>query len=539
MSVEKDEAGVLGGSSSILRLLENLMFYALEGIDSKERLVRVRLAQIMAACVNSVDELSDQVWRVFKGKMTERLFDKEAAVRVQAVHAMSRLQALPLGETGKDDEELSGGYSGLTVLDVFMELLSHDPSAEARKAVLRHIEVSEKSIDAILLRRRDVDIGVRRMFYEHKMSEIDVRVLSISQRDAILRAGLRDRDGSVRRACVGMVFGSWIKTTNNNLIMLLLSLDVIRNPEVAEAALKSFYEIVPDMFGGGFPAAFFENLTPETAIALRVYCERVGSGEALNELLPEMSTLAEHMRSVYARQLGESAINIEGDEDIKAESDSIISELSKVAKLLDCSDEMGRRVLQELIVEMLSNLQLSDSVFAEALSLLIHLTPDLDEFLQISGQLVADLHELYSVIPTGPISGVADDLQRSLETLTLREDALTVTEDVRIMAQIRCQQVAAAAFSLPGLSVFSHPVLLDLVNDVVIPAINSPYAAVQTKGLQSLGLACLLSIDLTQSDYFPLFLAFFSQGQDESRLVALKVKCFRLTLLINFRFCLI
>ena len=238
LSTERDEARVLGGSSPTSRLVENLLLYALEGIDSKERWVRVRLGQLMVACVNSVDELSDGVWTAFRSKMTERLFDKEAAVRVQAVHAMSRLQGLPLSEAQDEGQ--------LHVLDIFLELLAHDPSADVRKAILGHIEVSDRTLEPILLRRRDVDVGVRKFFYERKMPDVDVRILSIGQRDAILRSGLRDRDPGVRRACVEMVFGSWIKTANNNLIMLLLSLDVLCNLEVAEWALRSFYEMAPD-----------------------------------------------------------------------------------------------------------------------------------------------------------------------------------------------------------------------------------------------------------------------------------------------------
>lgn len=505
LSAEKDETSVLGGPSPTTRLIENLMLYALEGVDSKERWVRVRLGQLMVACVNSVDELSDNVWAAFREKMTERLFDKEAAVRVQAVHAMSRLQGLSL------PEDQDGG--DLSVLDIFLELLAHDPSADVRKAVLGHIEVNERTMESILLRRRDVDVSVRKCFYERKMAQIDVRTLSISQRDAILRSGLRDRDSSVRRACVEMVFGSWIKTANNNLIMLLLSLDVIRNLEVAEWALRSFYEMVPDMFPS-FPPAYLQNLTPETAIALRVYCERAGP-ERAPDLLPEMTELASYIRHHYVSQVSQAEMD-----EARLESDFIIMELFKTSRLLDRTDEVGRRVLQELIVEMLSNLELTDQVFMAALDLLIHLTPDLGDFLQISGQLVSDLHDLYS-LPDGPLAP-ADDLQRSLESLTIREERLQVTEDVRIMAQLRCQEIVAAVYKLPGLSMLTHPVLLDLVNDVVIPAVNSHYAAIQEKGLGALGLACLLCRDLAE-EYMSLFVEFYLHGQEDSKVMALKV----------------
>lgn len=78
----------------IVRFVENLMLYILGNIDAKDKLVRLRLCQIMVACVNGVEELGDSVWSIFQAKMIERLFDKEASIRVQAVHAAARLQVI-------------------------------------------------------------------------------------------------------------------------------------------------------------------------------------------------------------------------------------------------------------------------------------------------------------------------------------------------------------------------------------------------------------------------------------------------------------
>lgn len=114
--------------------------------------------------------------------MTERLFDKEAVVRVHAVHSMARLQSLPVG----DD-------SAVTIMDIFLELMQHDPSADVRKAALLQIDVNSRSLPFILERRRDVDTTIRRLFYSKKMEEIDILSLSIHQRDDILKAGLTDR----------------------------------------------------------------------------------------------------------------------------------------------------------------------------------------------------------------------------------------------------------------------------------------------------------------------------------------------------------
>lgn len=169
-------------ASFVERFVEGLMSHVLEHLDSKEKLVRSRLCQVMVACLNSVQELTDEIWKVFRIKMTERLFDKEAIVRVHAIHSMARLQSLAVEE----DSELS-------ILDIFIDLMQHDPSVDVRKAALLQIDVNPKSLSIILERRRDVDTGIRKLFYSKKMQEIDVLSLTIQQRDEILNSGLTDR----------------------------------------------------------------------------------------------------------------------------------------------------------------------------------------------------------------------------------------------------------------------------------------------------------------------------------------------------------
>lgn len=114
--------------------------------------------------------------------MTERLFDKEASVRVHAIHTMSRLQGLALAEEG-----------GLEVIDILLDLLAHDPSVEVRRVAMSQVDVTPKSLPVILERRHDLDNGIRRLFYAEKMKEIDLKMLTIQQRDEILQAGLSDR----------------------------------------------------------------------------------------------------------------------------------------------------------------------------------------------------------------------------------------------------------------------------------------------------------------------------------------------------------
>ena len=95
------------------------------------------------------------------------------------------------------------------------------------------------------------------------MNEIgDFRILSIGNRERILRWGLRDRDGNVKKAAVRMFAHKWVEQANNNVLevmnfpvrrhfwrlmrKLLERLDVV-NSKIADEAMKAFFESRPEV----------------------------------------------------------------------------------------------------------------------------------------------------------------------------------------------------------------------------------------------------------------------------------------------------
>lgn len=517
-----DEEGKLGGTTVTSRFIENLMLYALEGVDAKEKSVRARLCQLLVACVNSVDELGDHVWSAFRGKMVERLFDREAVVRVHAVHAMARLQALPI-----DGEE-----GGLEVLDIFMDLLQHDPAYEVRRAVLAQIDVTTRSLPIVLARRRDVDARLRRAFYTEKLGEIDMRRLSVEQRDAVLRAGLTDRETGVKQACIDMIFRNWIHDANSNLVEFLACLDVQSNTRMAEGALEAFFtghpeESIAEAFAD---RAYFENLTVETAFILRVYCQWRAAKEGMagvQELLPEIVQMAAYIRRAYETLLGCCG----GEEQpvgVRAEVEFVLGELLLACRLLDWSDEVGRRVLADALLELLTNLELSDGLFTSALSLLVLQSPSPQDYYDLAAGLVVDFRDVFEdgsseqeqqqQVQMSPEEAL---LKRSMEGLTLMEEGTGLPEEVRILARLRCLELVREALRL-ATSIEEDALLPTALTQVVIPAVNSSYAAVQASGLLCLGLACALSRELT-AEYTGLFMDFFRLGSDETAIEALRI----------------
>jgi condensin complex subunit 3 len=165
---------------------------------------------------NSSDDLFDEL-RDGLGKRTR---DRESSVRVQAVIALARFQS-------SDDE------AGVRVTKALIELLQHDPSAylpkihssnesEVRRAVLFNLEQTRATILFIIERARDVDAINRRCVYSRSMNEIgDFRILSIGNRERILRWGLRDRDPNNKKAAVRMFAHKWVEQASNNVLEVL------------------------------------------------------------------------------------------------------------------------------------------------------------------------------------------------------------------------------------------------------------------------------------------------------------------------------
>jgi hypothetical protein len=130
--------------------------------------------------------------------------------------------------------------------------------SEVRRSVLFNLEQTRATILFIIERARDVDAINRRCVYSRSMNEIgDFRILSIGNRERILRWGLRDRDPNTKKAAVRMFAHKWVEQANNNVLevcsmefwyltKLLERLDVV-NSKIADEAMRSFFESRPEV----------------------------------------------------------------------------------------------------------------------------------------------------------------------------------------------------------------------------------------------------------------------------------------------------
>lgn len=454
------------------RFTEFMIKYLLQGVESKEKYVRSRICHILSCCMYSLDEMSDALWSTAKEKLLSRLYDKEASVRVQAVACLSRFQ---------DSQDV--------ISRAFIELLQYDPSSDVRRTVLLHIDMNPTTISFILERSRDSDTSIRKTLYKEKLQDISPLSLSIQDREIVIKHGLKDREQSVSQACTELLFSHWIKYYDNNLVQLLLAFDVIQHESLCQDILNGYFSIVPNCFSNGFSESIFDSLLPETALIIRCYFEYHKSSDIASSLVPELVKMAQILCQI-----------IENQSDTNPSYESIQKEFIQrqillIMNSIDISDEAGRRLCCHLFKNMLMNPSTLDSLISLIVNNLFHFidSEELDPFII---EIICDLRDIFSI---------SESLQ-----------AKDMTQ-VQILAYLRCMGIVKAFLFLLTKR-YNKNMIVCLLNEIIIPSVNSNLLAIQTYGLECLGLVCLLDSNLAKQ-YMGLFIDFFKMGNTKSNVL--------------------
>lgn len=179
--------------------------------------VRFRLCQfvnLLLMFMGAEATLEDYICRNITEYMLDRLTDSSAAVRVQAVKALNRLQ---LPEDPND-----------VIRRSFLFHLANDPSSAVRIAIVTAISHNFNSISAILARLWDVDENVRRHVY-FEMGKHSVKVYKVVQRITFLEQGLNDKSDRVREMVTSVLLPQWLHSSDCNYIALVASLKIDSN----------------------------------------------------------------------------------------------------------------------------------------------------------------------------------------------------------------------------------------------------------------------------------------------------------------------
>ncbi|KAF0468908.1 Condensin complex subunit 3 [Gigaspora margarita] len=517
------------------RFAECLIQHLLKGIEAKDKNVRLRVCHLIAHLIGCLGSIDDDLYERLKVELTKRLLDKEAGVRVKAVLACSKLQ-------GDDDH-------GKYVIEKFIGMLRNDPSAEVRRAVIYNIEYNEETLAYILQRARDVDPINRRGVFMKIAEEInDFRVLSIEDREKLLSWGLTDRDSHVKKACVRMLSTSWIQHANDNLLELLERLDVVGS-NIAQEALISIFNARPDIVQMlNFDDIFWENLTAEGSFLVRVFCEYNKEDEGkLDEILPEVTRLAFYIQKYN------NFMNQASDEE-QVNLAFIVGQLFLLAKLLDYGDEVGRRKMCSLLREMLMSSNILESHIESIVEIekkisinerdftrsMIEIITDIREGIeddeapsrltyQDDYDLSANMSRLSINISSMKMSVLSTDLKqterRVSNSSTSMDDSNILQEDNEmkvILVNLKCLHIIRCMLEKNSESLRDNPSMYGLMNEIIIPNIQSHEPVLRELGIHCLGLCCILDQPLAVENY-NLFMHCLRHGHPELQIKSLMV----------------
>ncbi|KAF9168468.1 hypothetical protein DFQ26_007599 [Actinomortierella ambigua] len=537
-NMDEDDEGEEGISS---RFVESLMHHLLKGVRVKDKHVRLRSCQLIALSTNSLGAMDDDLYQELKSSLMERIRDKESAVRVQAVFALSKLQG------GDEDGEVD------SVVAKMLDVMRHDPAADVRRSALFNIEHTKSTMPYILERARDVDAYNRRGVYSKPMDEIpDFRVLSISDREKLLRHGLSDRDAGVKKACTKMLSTKWIHQAEDNLIEFLERLDVMSS-SVADDVLKAFFEYRSDILGSlNFNDVFWANLTVESALLVRTYAEYCCSQHddiAFEKAIPEVTRHAYHIQK-YSNSMQEAG------EDDRPEAEFIVTQLLMIAKLLDYSDENGRRMMFNLLREMLMLSDIPDKHLDCIVETIGKISLNEKDFTRIVIEIISDIRAAIDEqeFLRNPAESEDDSDEQSPDERTPDENTIDMLDTPRkrkrsiverprrrsvmsvgevgqnkndldtMLIRVRCLTITKCMLERSEEPLKENSYVYGLLNELVIPALGRQEEVMQELGLQCLGLICVLDQTLAQSN-MDLFLTciFAANASDQLKSLSLKI----------------
>ncbi|KAL7422917.1 chromosome condensation complex Condensin, subunit G [Cryptotrichosporon argae] len=507
------------------RFVSKLLRHLLSGMEAKDKNVRFRVTLLTVSLINGLGEIDDDSYVLLRKCLFDRARDKEAAVRVQATLGIAKLQS------GEDEDELEDGEESLG--SVLLDLLRYDPAAEVRRAALYNLPRNATTLPLILARTRDVDPILRRTVFQGSLSAAalpDARILTIAQREEIVRNGLGDREPAVRKAAASML-GGWVDQAQGDLLEFLGRFDVVSS-QVAEDALASIFVTRPEVFESvEFDDAFWENLTAEKAFLSRVFvdhCVSTRDEARLENALPVVTALAFRIQDEYNKLVASTNGDDDDEQAPAVERAFVVGELLRLAVNLDYADEIGRRKMFQLAREMISQPNLPDPLIPRCLDVLSKISNGERDLIRLIVDVVTELREgdgevEAEGVPPTPGRSIASGYEPR-RTSGQRFDPSDPEAVMRAnLIDLRCLQICISLLERVNTPLQDNSVFHGLLPDLIIPAVrNKDEPALRDQGLVCLGLCCMIDAKMATNS-FGLFIQQLTAADDELKLKVVQV----------------
>ncbi|KAJ4993555.1 nuclear condensin complex subunit [Stagonosporopsis vannaccii] len=576
VAMEDDDEG---GQEPTNRLNRHIITVLVRLLPSKDKTVRFRATQTLTTLLNSLQLIDNDLFTLIRMGLTKRLRDKEASVRVQAVMGLGRLS----GDDDEEDEEDSDDEAG-TILDKLVTIMSSDPDAQVRRTILANIPTMVSTLHFKLERARDMDPATRRYIYTKLLPTMgDFRLLSLVEREKIIRWGLRDRDDAVRKAAARLFYERWIEDcagkrdtrpeeekvrdatappSREALCELLERIDIVNagaEGGMAHEAMKQFWAGRPDYLEAmTFDHDFWLNLDPPAAFMVRTlndYAQNTDD-DRIRELIEEKMLditqftviLKKELNNVTAVLRKDALLNEddpEADEmgELLQDSMFVTEQLLHVSLTLDFSDEMGRRQMYSITREAIADPALPEECTKLAIEVLRVVCGNRGEsdFCAVVMEAIQDVRDTLLDDDEDETTEVVDDAESFHSAQSehsspppANKKAAKPTKDLspeeeeekqirETSVHSKCLHLVQCTLQNVTCNLESNTNLTSMLNTLIIPAVQSrDNNVIREQGIICLGVAALLSSDLAASN-LDLFFHCFSRGHDALKEIVLQI----------------
>ncbi|KAI9477970.1 MAG: nuclear condensing complex subunit [Benjaminiella poitrasii] len=515
------------------RFVESLIRHLFRGFSDSKVSVRIRCYQIIALCISSMGELDEDLYQDLKRNLFDGHIDKEASVRAQAATALCRLQT---------DTEVNRA-DGQTISQKLLWSMRYDPNAEVRRIILYNIDVTRQTLPYIVESIRDPDNINRRVVYLKPLSDIsDFRLLNFDERNEILKWGLNDRNEQVRNSALKMFSEKWLTQAGNNLIEFLERLEAIKAPatSLVDKLLKAFFKQRIEVFNEiDFDEEFWSNLSPESSLLAKIAIEFLQSNnldDQLDATLPEVTHHVFNLENYFNLY----RISIEKGDSAKT-YEFILSQLLEISLCLDYADEVGRRNMHELLRSILKMHELVDDHLERVLKVFRIISIDERDFTRSIIEVISDIQE-EAIDPFVDLEEKSNKPKRiKLAGESLMEKRQSSSQDSQqdsqqpapedeegnaeldnLVVQFRCLSICKRMLENSYEPLSDNSNLYGLLNDLIVPAVQSSDSLLRQEGLHCLGLCCMLDKRLAQHNA-DLFITCIKLGHEDLVKIAIRV----------------
>ncbi|XP_029671804.1 condensin complex subunit 3 [Formica exsecta] len=488
--------------------VNKLFKFLLSHHSAKDKAVRFRICYFLNILFNSMgddafidDNLCDQI----TVSMMDRLLDKSFKVRAQAVFALHRLQ-------DPSDEQCP-------VIKMYIFHVSKDPSAEVRKAVLACMGRNQKTLQAVLTRTRDIDDNVRKMAFEF-ISKITVRSLTIEQRECLLKNGLKDRSDSVRKCVSNVLLPTWLRCYKGEYLNLVHALDAGIGTETATLALqvlfkhansKNLLEQLP--IDKDTRLISLTNISNENILYWKCvikHFQSLSCTEDLELIIPELSGFCTYIRE-YMTLISSKSYEVWEKQCHKF----ILLQLFEISTTYDLADEVGRKNLNELIIDTLMSDHCCDKIIECIVNHLVKVIPDANNMLNIIANVISETRlPSNENLDTQQIT-VEQQQEKDMQKARLKVDILELEEELYqaikeenfLQAESLKDKIKVLKEEINQLSKIQEAVIPDDMREekndttTMVKCLNILYFAMQSIRVLTPTLKSLMSLVLSSLDH--------------------------------------